>query len=229
LSGKIVVLTGATRGLGRALALRLAELGHTVLGCGRSEPAAAELAAALGPPHDVQAVDVTDAAAVDAWAARLLAVHPPPDLLIHNAGQVNAAAPFWEVPPAELGAVLDTSVRGAHHLARAFLPAMLARGSGVIVLVSSGWGRTAAAEMAPHIAAKWALEGLTRALAQELPRGLAAIAVNPGLVRTAFLESCYGRAAQTYPGPDRWALRAAPFLLELGPADNGKSLTVPGF
>ena len=114
-------------------------------------------------------------------------------------------------------------------MARAFLPAMVARGSGVLVNVSSAWGRSASPEVAPYCAAKWAIEGLTKSLAQELPLGLAAVAVNPGLVHTAFLESCFGRAALTYPGPERWALRAAPFFLGLGVADNGKSLTVPGF
>jgi len=228
-NGKTVVLTGATRGLGRALALRLAELGSTVLACGRSAAAVAELAALLGEPHDAAAVDVADPAAVAAWAARLLASHPPPDLVINNAGQINANAPLWEVPVAEFSGVLDTCVAGTFHVVRAFLPAMVARGSGVVVNVSSAWGRSAAPEVAPYCAAKWAIEGLTKSLAQELPLGLSAVAVNPGLVHTAMLESCFGRAAQTYPGPDRWAIRAAPFLLGLGVADNGKSVTVPGF
>jgi NAD(P)-dependent dehydrogenase (short-subunit alcohol dehydrogenase family) len=227
--GRIVVLTGATRGLGRSLALRLAELGNTVLACGRSPEAVAELSTLLGEPHDVAAVDVADPTAVHAWAVRLLAAHLPPDLVINNAGQINANAPLWEVPVAEFKAVLDSCVAGTFHVARAFLPSMLARGSGVVVNVSSAWGRSAAPEVAPYCAAKWAIEGLTRSLAQELPLGLAAVAVNPGLVHTAMLESCFGRAAQTYPGPDRWALRAAPFLLGLGVADNGKSVTVPGF
>jgi NAD(P)-dependent dehydrogenase (short-subunit alcohol dehydrogenase family) len=228
-AGKVVVLTGATRGLGRSLALRLAELGSTVLACGRSSDAIAELSGRLGEPHDAAVVDVADPAAVDAWAARLLAAHGPPDLVINNAGQINANAPLWEVPVAEFWAVLDACVKGTYHVARAFLPAMVARGSGVVVNVSSAWGRSASPEVAPYCAAKWAIEGLTKSLAQELPLGLAAVAVNPGLVHTAMLESCFGRAAQTYPGPDRWALRAAPFLLGLGVADNGKSVAVPGF
>jgi len=227
--GKTVVLTGVTRGLGRALALRLAELGHTVLGCGRSAGGVEGLAGLLGNQHDMAVVDVTDPAAVHDWAVRLLAAHPTPDLVIHNAGQINANARLWEVPVEEAWAVLDTCVKGSFHVTRAFLPALLARGSGVLVNITSAWGRSVAPEVAPYCAAQHALEGLTRSLAQELPLGLAAIAVNPGLVHTAFLESCFGRAALTYPGPERWALRAAPFLLGLGAADNGKSLTVPGF
>jgi len=228
-AGKTVVLTGATRGLGRALAERLADLGHTVLACGRSPEGVAELRASLGAPHDVAVVDVAQAAAVDAWAVHLLAAYLPPDLVINNAGLINASAPLWEVPVAEFAAVLDASVKGSYHVAQAFLPSMIARGTGVVVNVGSAWGRTGAAEFAPFCAAKAALEGLTRALALELPLGLATVSLNPGLVHTALLESCFGRAALTYPGPDRWALRAAPFLLALGPEDNGKSLTVPGF
>jgi len=227
--GRTVVLTGATRGLGRALALRLAELGHTVLGCGRSAGGVEELSSLLGTAHDAAAVDVADPAAVQAWADRLFTLHSPPDLVIHNAGRINANTRLWEVPVEEAAAVLDTCVKGAFHVARAFLPVMLARGSGVVVNVTSAWGRTAEPEIGPYCAAQHALEGLTRSLAQELPLGLAAVAVNPGLVHTALLESCFGRAALTYPGPERWAARAAPFLLGLGPADNGKSLTVPGF
>jgi NAD(P)-dependent dehydrogenase (short-subunit alcohol dehydrogenase family) len=228
-AGKTIVLTGATRGLGRSLARRLAEMGHTVLGCGRSPGAVAELRDLLGDAHDVAVVDVTDAAAVHAWAVRLLAAYLPPDLLINNAGLINTNAPLWEVPVAEFAAVLDSSVKGSYHVIRSFLPMMIARGSGVVANLSSGWGRSAAPEVAPYCAAKWAIEGMTRALAQELPPGLAAVAVNPGIVHTAMLESCFGRAAQTYPGPDRWAARAAQFFLELGPVDNGKSVSVPGF
>jgi NAD(P)-dependent dehydrogenase (short-subunit alcohol dehydrogenase family) len=106
---------------------------------------------------------------------------------------------------------------------------MLERGHGAVVNFISGWGRSTAAELAPYYATKSALEGLTRALALELPPGLAAVAVNPGVIHTELLESCVGQSAKSYPGPDRWAERAAPFLLQLGPEDNGKSLTVPGF
>jgi NAD(P)-dependent dehydrogenase (short-subunit alcohol dehydrogenase family) len=112
---------------------------------------------------------------------------------------------------------------------RAFLPSMLDRGRGVVVNFSSGWGKSTSAEVAPYCATKWGIEGMTKALAEELPGGLAAVALNPGVVHTALLESCYGQSAKSYPGPERWAERAAPFLLALGPKDNGRSLTVPGF
>jgi NAD(P)-dependent dehydrogenase (short-subunit alcohol dehydrogenase family) len=226
---RTVLITGVTRGLGRALALRLAGLGHVVLGCGRTASAIEEMQRLLGEPHAVSVVDVSSSSEVEIWARRLLARHPPVDLLINNAGVINANAPLWEVPEEELSRVIDVNLKGTYHVIRAFLPSMLERGHGVVVNFSSGWGKATSAEVAPYCATKWGIEGMTKALAEELPRGLAAVALNPGVVHTAMLESCYGQSAKSYPGPERWAERAAPFLLGLGPKDNGKSLTVPGF
>jgi len=67
---------------------------------------------------------------------------------------------------------------------------------------------------------------LTQALAQELPAGMAAVPLNPGIIDTAMLRRCFGNSARDYPGPDEWATRAVPFLLGIGPPDNGRSLTV---
>jgi NAD(P)-dependent dehydrogenase (short-subunit alcohol dehydrogenase family) len=104
---------------------------------------------------------------------------------------------------------------------------MIKKGRGVIVNFSSGWGRSVDAEVAPYCATKWAIEGLTRALAQELPTGLAAVPLNPGIIDTDMLRSSFGGEAGSYPSPQEWSERAVPFLLELGPKDNGKALTVP--
>jgi NAD(P)-dependent dehydrogenase (short-subunit alcohol dehydrogenase family) len=82
--------------------------------------------------------------------------------------------------------------------------------------------------VAAYCASKWAVEGLTQALAQELPAGLAAVAVNPGIIDTEMLRTCFGDAAADYPGADEWVKRAGPFLLRLGRKDNGSSLDVPG-
>lgn len=225
---RTVLITGVTRGLGLALALRLVALGHTVLGCGRSADAIRDLQDSMGEPHDLAAVDVTSAAEVDAWARRLVAGGRVPDLVLNNAGLINGNAPLWEVPPEEFSQVVDVNLKGTYHVIRGFVPAMAERGSGVIVNFSSGWGRTASPEVAPYVATKWGIEGLTRALSQELPRGLSTVAVNPGMIQTDMLRSCFGRSAASYPGPDWWAQKAVPFLLSLGPEDNGKSLNIPG-
>jgi NAD(P)-dependent dehydrogenase (short-subunit alcohol dehydrogenase family) len=221
-----ILITGATRGLGRALVGPLVGLGHTVVGCGRSATEIGALGAAFAPPHRFDAVDVADWPGVEAWACRVLAGLPPPDLLVNNAGVINRTAPLWEIGDDELRAVLAVNIGGVANLIRAFLPSMLARGSGVVVNMSSGWGRSTAPEVAPYCASKWAVEGLTRALAQELPPGLAAVALNPGIIDTAMLRSCWADSAGDFPPPDEWAERAVPLLLSLGPEHNGKAMTV---
>jgi len=225
-STKLIVITGATRGLGRALVAQFATAGHTVIGCGRSRGHVAELKHTFGPPHEFAALDVRDAPAVQWWAQETIGRHGPPDLLVNNAALMNTSAPLWEVPVEEFADVIDVNVKGVFHAIRAFVPAMVARKAGVIVNLSSGWGRSTSPEVAPYCATKYAVEGLTLALAQELPRGMAAVPLNPGVIDTDMLRQAWADGASAYPKASEWAARAAPFLLGLGPKDNGRSLTV---
>ena len=96
----------------------------------------------------------------------------------------------------------------------------------MIVNLSSGWGRSTSPQVAPYCASKYAVEGLTLALAQELPAGMAAVPLNPGVIDTDMLRQAWADDAGGYPKAEAWAKRAAPFLLGLGPKDNGRSLTV---
>lgn len=224
---RIIVITGVTRGLGRALARSLARAGHTVAGCGRGAAALDELGTELGPPHRLDRVDVAHDAAVAAWAARVLAALGPPDLLVNNAALMNAPAPLWRVPATEMAVMLAVNVAGTVNVIRHFAPAMIERGRGVIVNISSGWGRSADAEVGPYCATKWAIEGLTRSLAAELPPGLAAVPLNPGVVDTDMLRQCWADEAGAYEDAETWARRAAPYLLRLGPSDSGRPRTVP--
>jgi NAD(P)-dependent dehydrogenase (short-subunit alcohol dehydrogenase family) len=226
MAGKLIVLTGATRGLGRALMSRFAAGGHTVCGCGRSAEHVAELRRQYSKPHDFEAVDVADDAAVKRWAERMLKDHGPPDLLINNAAVMANPAPLWEVPAAEFDRLIDVNIKGVVNVIRHFVPAMVKRTSGVIVNLSSGWGRSTSPEVAPYCASKFAIEGLSQSLAQELPKGMACVPLNPGVIDTDMLRQCWSDDASAYPKPDAWAARAAPFLLKLGPGDNGKSLSV---
>ncbi len=225
--GKIVLITGVTRGLGRAMAEEFARLGHTVLGCGRSAKEIDRLRAALGKPHDFYPVDVSDDTAVKSWASVVLTSHGPPDLLLNNAGIINANARLWEIEAREFDAVVDVNLKGVANVIRHFVPEMVKRKSGVIVNFSSGWGRATDAEVAPYCATKWAIEGLTQSLAQELPSGMAAVPLNPGIIDTDMLRSCFGSSARSYPTPGEWAKTVVPFLLELGHGDNGKQITAP--
>lgn len=204
----------------------LAALGHTVAGCGRSADQIDELRASHGAPHDFAALDVTDSEAVAGWAERITSSVGVPDLVLNNAALINRNAPLWEITADEFSAVIDVNIKGVTNVIRAFAPEMIARGKGVFVNFSSGWGRSTSADVAPYCATKWAIEGLSRALAQDLPRGLCSVALNPGVIDTDMLRSCMGGSAGGYPSPEAWAKRAVPFLLKIGASDNGKSLNV---
>jgi NAD(P)-dependent dehydrogenase (short-subunit alcohol dehydrogenase family) len=225
---RIILLTGVTRGLGRAMAEKFIALGHTVLGCGRSRENIAELRKRHGPPHDFEALDVANDEQVKAWARRLLPKYGPPDLLLNNAAVINRNAPLWTLSRQEFDLVIDVNLKGVVNVIRHFLPEMVERKRGVIVNFSSGWGRSTSPEVAPYCATKYAIEGLSKALAQELPAGMAAIPLNPGIIDTDMLHSSFGGDASSYPDPQDWAETAVPFLLTLGPQHNGKSVSVPG-
>jgi NAD(P)-dependent dehydrogenase (short-subunit alcohol dehydrogenase family) len=223
---RTIVLTGATRGTGRALVDRFVEAGHTLIACGRSVEQIAELAERHHAPHSFASVDVSDAASVTAWARGLIDANVVPDLLINNAAIINTPAPLWEVPAEEFDRLLAINVSGVANVVRAFVPAMIARGRGVIVNISSGWGRSTAPDVGPYCASKFAVEGFSGSLAQELPAGLSCVALNPGLIDTAMLRTCLPAAAQLSAGPEDWSRRAAPYLLGLGPEHNGRSLSL---
>jgi NAD(P)-dependent dehydrogenase (short-subunit alcohol dehydrogenase family) len=169
---------------------------------------------------------VSDARAVERWAGRLLAAGPAPDLLLNNAGVMNRSAPLWELGAEEFDRVMAVNVSGTVNVLRAFLPAMIARGSGVVVNLSSGWGRSTSPLVAPYCASKFAVEGLTQALAQELPAGIVAAAVNPGVIDTDMLRQCWADEAGDYPGAEEWSHGAADFLLAVGARDHGRALTI---
>jgi len=225
---KVIVLTGTSRGLGQALTGFFAAQNHVVLGCARSPEQVEKLNRDFGDPHFFQALDVADDSSVASWAEHLLSSYGPPDLLINNAAVINPNRPLWNISAAEFDPVIDVNIKGTANVIRHFLPAMVARQRGVIVNFSSGWGRSVAPDVAPYCASKWAIEGLTRALAGELPQGMAAIPLNPGIIDTDMLRSCWKEGAGAYPSPEKWAESAGPYILKLGPKDNGRPLTVPG-
>jgi NAD(P)-dependent dehydrogenase (short-subunit alcohol dehydrogenase family) len=223
---KRIVLTGASRGLGRAMVEGFVERDHAVAGCSRSAQAVDELRRQFAPPCSFDVVDVTDDRQVRDWA-RCVLKEGVPDLLVNNAGVTNVNAPLWDVPPDEFSLVIDVNVKGTANVIRHFVPAMIQQGRGVIVNFSSGWGRSVSAEFAPYCASKWAIEGLTLALAEGLPKTMAAVPLNPGIIDTDMLRICFGEAAASYPDATAWAKRAVPFILKISPKENGRQLTVP--
>jgi len=226
-NGRRIVITGVSRGIGKAMVVSMTKRGHTVAGCARTEDQINELRRSYQAPHRFDVVDVAREPLVRQWAEDVLADGGPPDLLINNAALINENAATWEVAADEFGELVDVNVKGVFYVIRHFVPAMVERGRGVIVNLSSAWGRTTSPEVAPYCATKWAVEGLTRALAQELLSGMAAVSMSPGTVHTQMLERCFGPSAADCQSPEQWARRAVPYLLQLGAKDNGKPLTTP--
>lgn len=226
---RTLLITGATRGIGGALAAAAIAAGHVVHGCGRDRARIASLAKLRGPPHSFEAVDVAADAEVAAWAARIRARGAVPDLLFNNAAVIADLAPLWRVPADRFDAVIDVNVKGVAAVIRHFLPMMLARGRGVVVNLSSGWGRSVSPDVAAYCTSKYAVEGLTAALAADLAAGnhaVAAVALSPGVVDTDMLRTAFGvEESALSVSPEVWARAALPYLLALGPRENGRSLT----
>lgn len=221
-----IVITGVTQGLGRAVCRAFVAQGHHVVGCGRNSTALEELRREH-PGQHFDVVDVTDDAQVEAWVSGATARGFAPDLLLNNAGLCHAPQPVWTMPAAEFDRVTRVNLGGVANVLRHWVPPMLEAGRGVIVNFSSGWGRSVAGGMGAYCMTKWGVEGLTAAVAEDLPRGLAAVALNPGIIHTFMLEQCFGGSASSYESPEEWAERAAPYLLGLESRHNGQALTVP--
>lgn len=225
----LVVVTGVSRGLGRAMALGFAKEGNAVVGCARSAEALASLQDELGSPHRFDAVDVSDGKQVRTWAETVLDEIGTPGLLINCAAMINRNAPLWELSDSDFSDIVDVNIKGVFHTIKHFVPAMKQQNRGVIVNFSSYWGRSTSSDVAAYCATKWAIEGLSRGLADDLPSGMASVALNPGVIHTEMLQTTFGDSAASYPNPEQWADASVPFILGFGPGDNGTSVTVPGF
>ena len=187
LEGRVALVTGASAGLGAHFAATLAAHGARVAACARRlEPmrALAARAAEAGDAIEPFALDVTDAASVDACTARVAERFGRIDVLVNNAG-VAATAPALDTPVEDFDAVLDTNLRGAWLAARAVAPHLCDAGGGSVVNVASILGLRVAGGVAAYAASKAALVQLTRALALEWARhGIRVNALAPGYVET---------------------------------------------
>lgn len=199
---------------------------HVVCGCATNEESIEDLRDEFPNPHHMAVVNVADNDEVADWIGEILQGGTP-DLVVNNAAMINQSLPLWEVDSAEFAQLMQVNITGTFHVIKHLLPAMIEARSGVIVNFSSGWGRSTSPDVAPYCASKWAIEGLSRSLSQELPRGLAVVALNPGIIHTDMLDSCFGASASSFPSPDEWAQRAVPYLLSLDESDNGCSLDIP--
>ncbi|RDY07537.1 NADPH-dependent pterin aldehyde reductase, partial [Mucuna pruriens] len=228
---RTVLITGVGKGLGRALALELASRGHTIIGCCRSQDNLNSIQSQLSSSnqnHLFLNADVKSNESVEEMARIVMDKKSVPDIIVNNAGTINKNNKLWEVPAEEFDAVMDTNVKGTANVLRHFIPLLITakKVEAIIVNMSSGWGRSGAALVAPYCASKWAIEGMSRSAAKEVPEGMAVVALNPGVINTDMLSSCFGTSASLYQTPQVWAPKAATIILNLTSADNGASLTV---
>ncbi|MDX6634584.1 MAG: hypothetical protein QOF06_787 [Solirubrobacterales bacterium] len=166
----VVVITGASSGIGRAAALRLARRARGLALCARAEPPLAELAAACedaGAETLHRALDVADEAAVEALAAATVERFGRIDVWVNNAGTI-AYGPFEEIPSEVFRRVIETNLMGQVHGARAALPRFRQQGNGVLINLSSVWGRVSSPQVAPYIVSKNGVRAFSECLAGEL-------------------------------------------------------------
>jgi NAD(P)-dependent dehydrogenase (short-subunit alcohol dehydrogenase family) len=218
LAGEVVLVTGAARGIGRAVAAKAAEEGAAValldVLADQVEATAAELkqtgakvAAAVG--------DITDENAVRRSVDQLVAELGPVTVLVNNAGK-NAYADATEMTVAEWDSVFDVDLKGAWLMARQVLPAMIAARHGSIVNIASIHSQLTTAGMFPYAAAKSGLVGMTRSLALDVaPHNVRVNAVSPGFIATDLLEEFF----DTIPGARDSALGVHP-LGRIGTPEN---------
>jgi len=109
---RTIVITGVSRGLGRAMALEFAARGHVIAGCGRTAAALVDLRRQVGASGHFNVVDVASDRQVDHWAQKVIDTLGPPDLLLNNAALINRNAPLWQVPAGEFSTLVDVNIKG---------------------------------------------------------------------------------------------------------------------
>jgi len=200
LDGQVAFITGATRGLGRELAVALATAGADIAIIGRDAATGEVTAQAVrdaGRRAIVLAADVTDEAAMDAAAAQAVAHFGRIDMLVCTAGISGPGRPVWESHASDLQACFDVNVTGVLLAMRAVLPAMIARKYGRVVAIGGTYGHKGVANAAIYASSKWALRGLVKSAALEAaPHGITCNIVAPGGVEGERLYAAFRKSAE---------------------------------
>jgi NAD(P)-dependent dehydrogenase (short-subunit alcohol dehydrogenase family) len=220
---KVVLVTGASRGLGRALARALGAGGARLVLCARGAGALQAVAAELdasGVELLARDVDVTDAAALGDLVAAAVTRWGRLDALINNASLLGERVPLREQAMATWRAVLDVNVTGAFVAARAVLPFMRRQGGGAIINVTSGVGNEPRSEWGAYAVSKGALEAFSRNLAlEEAAAGIRVNLVDPGALRTAMRRAAYPAEDPLRPAPPEDAVSIFLWLVSDAAAD----------
>lgn len=227
MAGKLIAVTGVTSGLGAAMTQFFIRSSHIVVGCGRTSAKIEDLNLGHSLGHDqFHVVDVSKLDEVEAWASQIVADFGVPDILINNASIANKSDKFWRVPADEFDYALDTNIKGVSNSMRCFLPHMIKSRKGVIVNISAAWGKSVSPRVSAYCTSKFAVEGLSKAVASELPDPLSCVALDPGVINTPMLQKIFGKAAAKQQMPSDWVEKAGPIILDINRSNNGKSMTV---
>jgi 3-oxoacyl-[acyl-carrier protein] reductase len=188
LDGKVAVVTGGSRGIGAAIARKLASMAAKVVIAGRNESELKQTASAIqsyGGQCEGLVCDVTDLSSVDSFARTVLGKHGRVDVLVNNAGIGAFGGPLHSVAPTDWDQVMNTNLRGVYYMIRAFAPKMIEQRSGDIINISSIASKNPLPNGAVYAASKWGLNGLSYSIAEEL-RGnnIRVTVVSPGSVDT---------------------------------------------
>jgi len=190
IAGQVAVITGAGRGIGLAIARSLSRLGATTALCGRTGTpldSAAKAIVEAGGKAEVILCDVTSLESVEAAAGRIEASFGRVDVLINSAGIAGRVGPLHHLPPDAWEQILNTNLRGVYYAIRALAPMMIRAGSGHIINVSSLAGKNALPNGAAYAASKWALNGLSYSVAEELrSHNIRVSVICPGSTNTEF-------------------------------------------
>ncbi len=206
LRNQVAVVTGAGRGIGAAIAKKLAALGATTVLCGRTRQtlqATADSISEAAGHAEMAECDVTDLRSVEALAAQVRTRFGRTDILVNNAGVGTFGSPLHQMPPQAWDNVLNTNLRGVYYCIRSFADMMIRAGQGHIINISSLAGKNALPNGAAYAASKWGLNGLTYSVAEELRgHGIRVSVICPGSVDTDFGAPRAGRNTSKMLQPD---------------------------
>ena len=203
LKDKVLLITGASRGIGRGLAETVARHGGKLAIASRQKEKLAEAVAALkdlGAEVVAAVGDVGHDPDARRIAQEALAGFGHVDVLVNNAAILAKPRKLVDSTPEEWTEVLRVNVVGTVNMIRHVLPAMEKRGSGIVVNLSSGWGRAASGSVASYCASKFAVEALTQSLGAEVSAPPIVFALNPGVIATDMLATAFGDVSN-YPRP----------------------------
>ena len=198
LAGTVVLVTGGGRGIGRGIALELADAGARVAVAARTREQVEATASEVGGVA-IEA-DVSDRADVERMVAHAEAEHGPLDILVNNAGIALWEENAWELEPEDWWRILEVNVLGVYLCCRTVIPGMIERGGGRIVNVASGAAYLPGSRSTAYSASKAAVHRFSETLATQLaPHGIPVFSISPGLVRTELIGDNFGDDAPWTP------------------------------